>query len=340
MNAASILDQLLGSNTPTAVDRLFAALTVMSILVTAALCAMVVVWGIKYRASARPRRAAPLNVSRIEIAGLCATLVTFLSLAVWANVVFIRQRTAPPDAYTVFVEGKQWMWKIEHPSGRREINELHVPVGRPVRVVLTSSDVVHSFFLPRWRVKQDAVPGHYTSLWFVAESPASEHLFCAEYCGTDHSGMIGRVIAMPQAQFTKWLSDEPLAEQVPGMPGTTQPLQIRGASRFASAGCSACHTPTNAVFAPRLDGIWGRPTMLSNGRQTIVDENYVRESIIDPNAKIVAGYRQPSQMPSYAGSLDEQQIRELIEFIRSIRHGWPSQEPDPRPQPKEARDGR
>lgn len=323
MTAWNRFTELLGGDTVAAVDAIFFILCAISTFICAVLAAMLLVWGVRYRASSTVRRPKQLPVTRIELTWISLTLVLFLAIGVWGNMAFLNQRRPVRAAYTVYVEGKQWMWKIEHPSGRREINELHIPVGQPVRIVLSSSDVIHSFFLPHFRVKQDAVPGRYTSLWISPKEPSVSHLFCAEYCGTEHSQMIGRVVAMPADEFGRWLADRPLTERTPGMPGTETPLQIRGESLFYHAGCSACHVRDSAVFAPRLDGLWDRPTKLNNGRIVTVDEAYIRESIIDPNAKIAAGYPAPSNMPSYFGTLDDQQIRELIEFIRSIRHGWP-----------------
>lgn len=326
------LGQMTGGNPAGAVDRLFAALTVMSVLITLTLAGLVLVWGIKYRASSPAERPAQNpSMSRTELVWVGGTLTAFLSLAVWANVVFIRERTPPAGAYTVYAEGKQWMWKVEHPSGRREIDELHVPVGEPVRVVLTSADVIHSFYLPHWRVKQDAVPGRYTALWLRADEPGEWRLFCAEYCGNEHSGMVGHVVAMPRAEFSRWLAERPLQDKTPGMPGTSESLEVRGAALFDRVGCAVCHVRTSALHAPRLDGIWGRPTRLTGGREVTVDESYIRESILDPNTKITAGYASPSLMPSYAGSVDEQGLRELVEFIRSLRDGWPERtQPPPR----------
>jgi cytochrome c oxidase subunit 2 len=326
--------------TATKVDRLFIALTVLSGAVMLVLAALVMVYCIRYRAGSRVERSgSPPRMTWLEAGWLSATLIVFLSLAGWANVEFYHARTPPPDAYTIYVVGKQWMWKVEHPSGRREIDEIHVPVGEPVRIVLASDDVIHSLFIPDFRVKQDAVPGRYTSLWFLVQEPGEHHLFCSQYCGDEHSGMVGRVVAMPADKFAEWLSDRPLEGKTPGMPGTPSAPLHRGENVFYRLGCLACHVQTGKVLAPRLDGIWGRPTRLMNGREITVDENYVRESILDPNAKVVAGYASPSLMPSFRGAVTEEELAELVEFIRSIRFGWPKDAVPPAPTTAKDKEG-
>jgi cytochrome c oxidase subunit 2 len=311
------------------VDLIFWFLTALSGLVILVLTALTLVYCIRYRAGSHaPRSTARPGMTLVEITWLSATLVVFLAIGAWANMAFSAARTPPLDAYTVYVVGKQWMWKAEHPGGRREIDELHVPVGQPVRLVLASDDVIHSFFIPDYRVKQDVVPGRFTSLWFTPTQPGEHRLMCSQYCGTEHSSMIGRIRALPAADFGRWLSDRPVDEKAPGMPRTPQAPLARGQALFYRLGCSACHVQTASVLAPRLDGLWGRPTKLSSGREIIVDENYIRESILDPNARIAAGYAAPSLMPSFAGTITEEQIAELVEFIRSIRFGWPDEQGD------------
>lgn len=306
-------------------DAIFWVLIALSGAVILALLFLVSVYCIRYRSGSNAIRPRSLNVHRVEIAWLAATLIAFLAIAGWSNVSFVESRTPPTDAYTVYVVGKRWMWKVEHPTGRREIDQLHVPVGEPVRLILASDDVIHSFYIPAYRLKQDAVPGRYTSLWFTPLHPGRFHLFCAEYCGAEHSGMIGSVIALPRDEFDRWAASTPLEAKTPGMPGTAQAPLVLGGSIFGRLGCAACHVRNSAVLAPRLDGLWGRPTRLTGGKQRIVDENYIRESILDPQAEVVAGYASPSLMPSYRGQVTESDLIHLIEYIRSIRDGWPDE---------------
>ena len=191
----------------------------------------------------------------MEIAWTLTPLAIFLAMFVWAANLYYEHATPPDDAMDVYVVGKQWMWKLQHASGRREINELHVPLGRPVKLVMTSQDVIHDFFVPAFRIKQDVLPGRYTTLWFTATRHGDYHLFCAQYCGTDHSRMIGRVIVMAPAAFAEWLAS-----------GNGPPtMAAQGAALFRQYGCSGCHGANATVHAPQLEGLFGRPVQLADG---------------------------------------------------------------------------
>jgi cytochrome c oxidase subunit 2 len=198
------------------------------------------------------------------------------------------------------------MWKIQHPEGNREINELHVPVGRIIKMNLASQDVIHSFFLPAFRIKRDVIPGFYTTEWFKPVRVGTYHLFCAEYCGTQHSGMIGRVIVMKPEEYAAWLAS--------GRPGTT--LAQAGEKRFRELGCSGCHMGSSIVRAPPLEGLYGKPVPLLGGQVVIADEGYIRDSILLPAAQVTAGY-QPV-MPTYQGRINEDELLELIAYIKSL----------------------
>jgi cytochrome c oxidase subunit 2 len=204
------------------------------------------------------------------------------------------------------------MWKLQHMAGRREINELHVPIGRPVRLNMTSEDVIHSFYVPAFRVKQDAVPGRYSSLWFEATKAGEYHLFCAEYCGTLHSGMIGRIVAMEPAAFEAWLAGE--------QPGEANvPVAVAGENVFRAQGCGTCHRADGSGQGPSLAGAFGKTVKLANGDSLVVDEGYIRESILNPQAKVVEGYR--PVMPTYQGLLSEEDVMRLIAYVKSLRAG-------------------
>jgi cytochrome c oxidase subunit 2 len=237
------------------------------------------------------------------------TIIPFLITMVmfgWGAKVFFDLYRPPVGAMEIYVVGKQWMWKAQHMDGQREINELHVPVGRPVKLIMGSEDVIHSFFIPAFRVKADVIPGRYNVLWFTATVPGRYHLFCAEYCGTKHSGMIGSVIAMEPNAFQAWLgggsaSDSPAAA---------------GAKLFQDLACISCHRNDAQAQAPQLAGLFGHTVKLQNGTSVIADEAYIRESIVNPQAKIVAGF--PPIMPTFQGLVTEEQLLQLIAYIRSL----------------------
>jgi cytochrome c oxidase subunit 2 len=216
-------------------------------------------------------------------------------------------------AFTVV--GRQWMWKIQHPDGHREINEIHLPVGRAVKFTLTSEDVIHDMFVPAMRVKTDVIPGRYTTLWFKPDTVGSYHLFCAQYCGAEHSKMVGRVIVMEPQEYEAWLA------------GTKAGLtpELSGRSLFTKLACNSCHRNDSATRAPLLAGIVGRRIALASGGSIVADDAYIRESIVDPMAKVTAGY-QP-MMPTYKGQLTEEQILELVAYVRSMRADVPTSGP-------------
>jgi cytochrome c oxidase subunit II len=239
-------------------------------------------------------------------------LWTFIPLGIvmvmfgWGAKVFFDLYRPPAGAMEIFVVGKQWMWKVQHMDGQREINELHVPVGRPVKLIMGSEDVLHSYYIPAFRVKADVIPGRYNNLWFTAKKPGRYHLFCAEYCGTKHSGMIGWIVAMEPSDFQQWLSggrteDSPTAA---------------GAKLFQDLVCNTCHMGDTQGRGPVLNGIFGKPVQLQGGGTVIADEAYIRESITNPQAKIVAGF-QPI-MPTFQGLVTEEQLLQLIAYVRSL----------------------
>ncbi len=225
---------------------------------------------------------------------------------VWGAWLFIKMRRPPTDALNIYVVGKQWMWKLQHMEGQREINELHIPVGKPVKLIMTSEDVIHSFFIPAFRTKQDVLPGRYTEEWFQPDKPGSYHLFCAEYCGTKHSGMIGWIHVMEPADYQAWLS----GGRAMGS------LAENGEKLFQQLACSNCHHLNDQGRCPNLVGLYGQPVKLTDGRTVKADEAYIRESILNPAAKVVYGF-QPI-MPTFQGLVTEEQVLQLIEYIKSL----------------------
>ena len=287
------------------VDALYIYLLLVSGLMTALIFIAVAVLAIKYR-RVPGRDAHPIEGSTVlEISWSVIPFFVMLTFFIWGAVIFFQERTPPANATEVYVVAKQWMWKIEHMEGQREINELHVPTGQNVKLIRTSQDVIHSFFIPAFRIKQDVLPGRYTTLWFNATKPGRYHLFCAEYCGTQHSGMGGDIIVMEPQQYAQWMAGGPSA-----------PLQETGKQLFSQLGCVTCHRSDVQGRGPNLVGIYNKPVLLEDGRTVIADENYVRESILDPTAKIVSGFK--PVMPTFQGIISDEQLNALVAYIKSL----------------------
>jgi cytochrome c oxidase subunit II len=237
-------------------------------------------------------------------------------LFVWGADVFFAEQRPPDETINVYVVGKQWMWKFQHLDGQREIDELHVPVDRAVKLIMTSEDVIHDVFIPAFRVKTDVLPGRYTNIWFRATKPGHYHLFCAEYCGTRHSGMTGEVVVMEPNDYQTWLS---------GGAGEGS-LASSGQKLFNDLACNTCHKPDSQGRGPMLQDLFGKTQALQNGGTVVADEAYIRESILNPRAKIVAGF-QPI-MPTFQGQVNEEGVLELVEYVKSLKSAPP---PDARP---------
>ena len=254
-----------------------------------------------------------------ELTWTIIPIFVFLGFFVWGADIYQEMQRVPPDALDIHVVGKQWMWKVQHPTGNREINELHVPVGRNVKLTLASQDVIHSFFIPAFRIKQDVVPGRYTTEWFKATQVGTYHLFCAEYCGKDHSRMVGWIYVMTPEDYEAWL--------MRGRPA--EPLVESGARLFREFGCSGCHVQSGIVRAPSLQGLFGRPTPLMSREVVIADEKYIHDSILYPARDIAAGYE--PLMPSYEGRISEEQLFELVAYIKSLASAAPATESGGKP---------
>ncbi|MFB3827094.1 MAG: cytochrome c oxidase subunit II [Bryobacteraceae bacterium] len=288
-------------------DHLFYFLVGVSVFFAAGIFIAIVIFAIRYRRRSPAEIPQPHEGSvALELLWTGIPLALAMIMFVWGAAVYMRVVRAPDDAIQVYAVGKQWMWKMQHMEGQREINELHIPVGRPVRVIMTSEDVIHSFYVPAFRTKQDALPGRYTSTWFQAVKPGKYHLFCAEYCGTKHSGMIGWVYAMEPQDFQAWLQG--------GTAGGS--MAANGAKLFQDLGCANCHTETSSARCPNLLGLYNSTVRLANGTAVKADDSYIRESILDPNARIVAGYE--PIMPTFQGLITEEGVMQVIEYIKSL----------------------
>jgi cytochrome c oxidase subunit 2 len=305
------------------VDLLYSFLIVLSVVTTVLIFVVIAVFGMKYRRR-HGREAQQIEGSLIlEIAWSVIPLGIFFVIFAWGAVIYFQMRTPPRDAAEIYVVGKQWMWKLQHVEGQREINEMHVPVDRDIKLIMTSQDVIHSFFVPEFRLKQDVVPGRYTTLWFRATRPGTYHLFCTQYCGTQHSGMIGDVVVMNPADYQAWMSG-----------GTvTGSLAQNGQSLFQQLGCSTCHRFDVQGRGPNLMGVFGKPVQLEDGRIVTADENYVRESVLVPAAKVVSGFK--PIMPSFQGQVSEDQLNALVAYVKSLSQqpvgtaGGPTNNPSP-----------
>jgi len=294
------------------VDLIFWALTAMSALVMVLVFAPLIYFAVKYRRGNNVNRSlVKISSWKIEVIWTVIPLIVGVGIFAWAAEVYFRIETPPPDALDVNVVGKQWMWKLQHAEGNREINELHVPVGRAVKLTMTSQDVIHDFFVPAFRVKQDVVPGRYTTEWFTPTRVGRYHIFCAQYCGTDHSSMVGWVDVMRPEDYQKWLMTS-------AQGGT---MAAQGEQLFYRLGCSGCHGSNSKIHAPPLEGLYGHPVPLEDGHVVTADDQYIRDSILLPASQIAAGYQ--NIMPTFKGHLGEEEVMELIAYIKSIADKQP-----------------
>ncbi len=290
------------------VDLLYLFLVTVSVVFSVGIAVVLVIFAIKYRRRSDSERPEEIHGSLfLELLWSVVPFLITIVMFVWGAVVFFSMNRPPDNAIEIQVVGKRWMWKLQHMTGQREINELHVPAGRPVKLTLTSEDVIHSFFVPAFRMKKDAVPGRYNVTWFQATKPGRYHLFCAEYCGTQHSRMIGTIVVMEPADFQTWLQ---------GGPAPTSPVEA-GKKLFSELNCATCHRPDSQGRGPVLDGLFGSSVRLVGGDTATADAAYLRESILIPAARIVEGY-QPI-MPTYQGQVSEEAVLQLIAYIQSLK---------------------
>jgi cytochrome c oxidase subunit 2 len=296
------------------IDALYFALTLISLFFVAVVFLPILFFCIKYRRGSPADRSNPSSGSNLIEFGW-TTLPTLMGLAIftWSAADYFRIERKPGNAIDVQVVGKQWMWKIQHAEGKSEINELHIPVDRTVALTMTSQDVIHSFFVPAFRVKQDVVPGKYTGEWFKPTRTGEYRIFCSQYCGTQHAQMIGRVVVMQPQAYERWLKT---GEQ-------TESIVRAGERLFHDRGCSGCHAPNSKFHAPLLEGLYRKPVPLADGTMVTADDQYLRDSILQPAKQISAGY--DNIMPSFSGHLTEEEIMELIAYLKAIGN----QEPPP-----------
>lgn len=300
------------------VDAVFLYIVAITVFFTVVIALLVIFFAVKYRRRSESELPPHIHGStKLEIAWSVFPLILAMILFVWGTNVYFALARPPDDALEVYVVGRQWMWKLQHPGGQREINELHIPVGQPIKLLMTSEDVIHDFYVPAFRTKMDVLPGRYTRTWFQATKPGRYHLFCAEYCGTEHSRMGGWIHVMEPAEYEQWLSEH-----------ADRSMALQGRNLFQKLQCVTCHSATAEGRAPVLEGLYNRRVALQGGDTVLADENYLRESILQPDAKVVAGY-QPI-MPAYVlkkspddpnGQITEDDLMQLIAFLKSLQPG-------------------
>jgi cytochrome c oxidase subunit 2 len=294
------------------IDNLYLGVITITAFFAVVVVVCITYFAIKYRDPTGDKVGAPITGSvPLELGWSLIPFFISIGIFVWASVVFFHIVRAPDQTLDIYSTGKRWMWRFQHIDGQLEINELHVPVGRAVRVVFTSEDVLHDLFIPAFRVKADAVPGRYSAIWFEPTKVGEYHLFCAEYCGTRHSGMIGTVYVMEQADYQAWLGGGATA-------GGGTMLQ-RGAALFTQLACVTCHLEDGTGRGPSLVGLYGSPVTLDSGAVVTADESYLRESILTAQAKTVRGYEHI--MPTFQGLINEDGVAALIEYIKSLQAG-------------------
>jgi len=290
------------------VDALYFYLVGIAVFFSTLIAVLIFYFAVKYRRRSPDEVPRPIAGSvKLETAWSAIPFLIMMTLFAWGVSVYFKETRPPDNALDVFVVGKQWMWKFQHSGGQREINELHVPLGRKIKLTMTTEDVIHAFYVPAFRLQFDVVPGRYTYAWFEATQTGRFHLFCAEYCGLNHAGMGGYVVVQQPEEYEAWLNSR----------ATDSPAS-QGEKLFASLGCATCHLLDRPGRCPNLRGLYGKPVQLDTGETVMADDAYLRESILNSQAKIVAGYQRPSIMPLFQGQISEDQTLQLMAYIKSL----------------------
>ncbi len=291
-------------------DALYFFLLLITLIGTGIVLALVVGFSIRYSQKNNPVATQIEGSTILEATWTIIPLALFLLAFVWGALLYFRIFNPPPNAMNVYIVGKQWMWKAEHPGGQHEINSLHIPTGRPVQLTMISQDVFHSFSIPAFRVKREVIPGRYTTVWFQATTPGTYHLFCTQYCGTDHSAMIGDIVALTPDDYAAWTK-----ESTSGMS-----LAQNGERLFASLGCNACHSGDAAARGPNLANVYGSRVQLVDGSQRLVDDAFLRDTILNPSQHMTAGYA--PIMPTYQGQISEAGLIDLVEYVKNLSSNY------------------
>lgn len=291
-------------------DALYFFLVGMTVVGLILVGVLVIGFSIRYRRSVHPVATQIEGSTLLEATWTIIPLAIFLVTFVWGALLYFRIFNPPANSMNIYVVGKQWMWKAEHPGGQHEINALHVPIGRPVQLTMISQDVFHSFSIPDFRVKREVIPGRYSTVWFEATEAGTYHIFCTQYCGTKHSGMIGEVTAMTPEDYDKWTQES--------TSGTS--LAQNGERLFASMECSACHNGSSTARGPSLAGVYGSKLTLTSGQQVVVTDAYLRDAILNPSQHVTAGFA--PIMPTYQGQISEDGLIDLVEYIKTLNTNY------------------
>jgi cytochrome c oxidase subunit 2 len=289
------------------VDALYLFLVLISTFFSLLVAILILYFAIKYRRSTGQPAEQIHGSTILEIVWTVIPLGISMVIFLWGAALYFHLQRPPSNAMQIYGVAKQWMWKFEYPAGQREINSLHVPIGQPVKVTLISQDVIHSFFVPAFRVKQDVLPGRFVTTWFEATTPGTYHLFCSQYCGTKHSGMIGEVVVMKPEDYAAWLESGKAEGSLASM----------GEKMFQQYGCTTCHRPDSGARGPNLEGIYGRPVRLADNRVVIADDNYIRNHILNPGTTEMVNGFQPI-MPTFRGIINEEEMVQIIAYIKSM----------------------
>ena len=295
-------------------DALYLFLWGMTVFGLILVGALLFVFSVKYRKEKHPVAVQIEGSTLLEATWTIIPLGIFLFVFVWGAWLYFRIYNPPANAMQVYIVGKQWMWKAEHPGGQHEINALHVPTGRPVQLTMISQDVFHSYSIPAFRVKREVIPGRYSTVWFNATQPGTYHLFCTQYCGTLHSGMIGEIVAMTPDDYQKWTEQS--------TSGTS--LAQNGERVFSSLGCNSCHNGTAAARGPNLSGVYGAKITMDDGTTQIATDGWLRDTILNPSQHVPAGYK--PIMPTYQGQVSEEGLIDLVEYIKTLKSNYRNQQ--------------
>ena len=291
-------------------DALIFFMVLVSLIGLTLVVLLIIGFSVLYNKKRHPVAVQIEGSTLLEATWTIIPLGLFLIMFVWGSLIYFRVYTPPANAMNIYVVGKQWMWKAEHPGGQHEINALHIPAGRPIQLTIISQDVFHSFSIPAFRVKREAIPGRYTSVWFQATTPGTYHLFCTQYCGTNHSAMIGEIVVLTPEGYKQWL-----AQSTSGAS-----LAQNGERLFSSLSCNACHNGRPDARGPSLANVYGSTLTLTSGARVTADEAYLRESILNPSQHITQGYS--PIMPTYQGQISEDGVIALVEYIKNLNSNY------------------